>query len=109
MAAVRIDRMDRDRLLGAEFFQQRDQLPVLDGSRYGEAGQAHDAESLLCQPHLCLALGDGDAPADLDFAHLPVDAERPAVEIGAVARNDAIVPGQLLGPLGRATLRQIGR
>ena len=61
VAAVRIDDVDRHRLLGREIFQERHQLAALDGGRYGEAGQAHDAEALDREPELPVAVGDGDA------------------------------------------------
>ena len=82
---------------------------VADGPCQREPRQAGDTDALQRELHLHLALVDGDPAADLDFAHLAVDLERPAIEVGAFARHDAVVPRQLLGPARRAVAREIGR
>ena len=107
--AVRIDSVDRHRLLGREIAEQRHQRAVADGPGQGEPRQARNADAVQGELHLQLAFAHGDPAADLDLDDLSVDLERPAVEVGAFARHDAIVPRQLLGPTRRAVACEIGR
>src|SRR5476649_149287 len=107
MAAVRIDGVNGQGLFRGEIRQQRYQTTGPHRLCYGEAGQAHDADALQGELQLRVALVDRKPAADLDLANFIFDAKGPAVEVGALARQDAFVAQQILRPPRRAVTCEI--
>src|SRR5471030_254558 len=107
MAAVRIDGVDGQGLFRGEVRQQRYQTTGPYRLCHGEAGQAHNADTLQRELQLRVALVNRKPAADFDLADFTVDAKGPAIEIGALARQDAFVAQQILRLPRRAVTREI--